>query len=122
MPPMECINHGTCHVPFILTLTIRQTTTAPNHSLHQHQSVHPPAVSACTHEVQALASTACSINYKAPQHIHLPLQGKFLHLPCRLPSIFCIICSWCNSFFSFQMAVLNFECIFMMLKDGGTIP
>ena len=27
-----------------------------------------------------------------------------------------------NSFFSFQMAALNFECILMMLKDGGTIP
>ena len=27
-----------------------------------------------------------------------------------------------NSFFSFQMVALNFECILRMLKDGGTIP
>ena len=45
MPPTECINCNTCHVPFILTLTIRQTTATPNHLLHQCQSVHPPAVS-----------------------------------------------------------------------------
>ena len=27
-----------------------------------------------------------------------------------------------NSLFSFQMAALNFECILLMLKDGGSIP
>ena len=27
-----------------------------------------------------------------------------------------------NSFFLFQMVALNFGCILMMLKDGGTIP
>ena len=43
--PTECINCGTCCIPFILTLTIRQTTPPLNHSLHQH----PSAVSACTH-------------------------------------------------------------------------
>ena len=84
------------HVPFILTLTIQQTTAAPNHLLHQRQSVHPPAVSVCTREVPALASTACSINYTAPQCIHLHLQGKFLHLPSRLSAIFCIACSRCK--------------------------
>ena len=65
-PPTECINHSTHLVPFILTLTIRWTTRAtPNRSFHQCQPVHPPAASACTREVQALASTACSINNTA---------------------------------------------------------
>ena len=27
-----------------------------------------------------------------------------------------------NSFFSFQMVTLNFECILLMLKDWGSIP
>ena len=103
---MECINHGTHHVPFILTLTIQQTTAAPNHMLHQCQSIHPPAVSACTCEILALTSTACSINYTAPQCIHLHLQGKFLHLSCRLSGVFCIAHSWCK--------------LILLISDGGS--
>ena len=95
-----------CHVPFILTLTIQQTTATPNHLLHQCQSVHPPAVSVCTCEVLALTSTACSINYTAPQHIHFHLQGKFLHLLCRLSSIFHIACYWCK--------------LILLISDGGS--
>ena len=103
MPPMECINRGTHHFPFILTLTIRQTTAAPYHSLHQCRSIHPSAVSACIH---ILTSTACSINYTAPQRIHLHLQGKFLHLLCRLSGVFCIARSRCK--------------LILLISDGGS--
>ena len=44
----------------------------------------------------ALTSTACSIDYTALQCIHLHLQGKFLHFPSGLSSIFRIARSWCN--------------------------
>ena len=119
---MECINHGTCHVPFILTLTIRQTTASPNCSLHQCQPVHPPAVSACSRIVQALASTACSINYTAPGasisnckvSSFIFLAGCPAHSTSLVPGV--------NSFFPFQIATLNFEHILLMLKDGGSIP
>ena len=123
MPPAECINHVTRHVPFILTLTIRQTTTAtPNRSLHQHQSVHPPTVSACTHEVQALTSTVCSINYTAPGastsickvSSFIFQAGYLAYSASFFPDV--------NSFFPFQMVALNFECILLMLKDRGSIP
>ena len=121
MPPAECINHGTHHVPFILTLTIRQTTAAPNRSLHQRQPVHPPALSACSCEVQALSSTACSINYTAPGasssickvSSFIFQAGCLAYSTSLIPGV--------NSFFSFQMAALNFECILLMLKDGGSI-
>ena len=123
MPPAECINHGMRHVPFIRTLTIRQTTTAtPKHSLHQHQSVHPPVVSACTHEVQALASTACSISNTAPGtstsickvSSFIFQAGCLVHSTSLIPNV--------NSFFPFQMAALNFERILLMLKEAGSIP
>ena len=123
MPPTGCINHGTFHVPFILTLTIRQTTTAaPNCLLHQHQSVHPPAVSACTHEVQALASTVCSINSTAPGtstsickvSSFIFQAGCLAHSASLVPNV--------NSVFPFQMVALNFERILLMLKDVGSIP
>ena len=102
-PPAECINHGTCHVPFILTLTIRQTTATPHHLLHQCRSIHPPAASACIH---VLASTACSTNYTTPQCIHLHLQGKFLHLSCRSSGIFHIARSRCK--------------LILLISDGGS--
>ena len=109
MPPTECINCGTRHVPSILALTIRPTTAAPHHLLHQHQSIHPPAVS------------ACSIKYTAPQHIHLHSQGTFLlfHADCLAHST--LLVPGVNSFFLFQMVALNFECILLMLKDRGSI-
>ena len=119
---MECINCGMCHVPFILTLTIRQTTAAPNCSLHQHQPVHPLAVSACTHEVQALTSTACSINYTARgASISIYKVSSFI-FQAGCPAHSALLVPDVNSFFHFQMAALNFECILLMLKDGGSIP
>ena len=39
-PPADCINCGTCHAPFTLTLTSRKTTsTTLNHSLHLHSTL-----------------------------------------------------------------------------------
>ena len=110
------------HVPFILTLTIGQTTTAaPNCSFHQCRSVHPPAASMCTHKVQALTSTACSINNtELGTSTSIPKVSSFIsqtgcltHSMPLFPDV--------NSFFPFQMAALNFECILLMLKDMGSI-
>ena len=111
------------HVPFILTLTIRQTTmAAPNRLFHQHQSVHLPAESACTHEVQALTFTACSINSTAlgistsisKVSSFISQAGCLAHSMLLIPKV--------NSLFPFQMVALNFECILLMLKDVGSIP
>ena len=119
---MECINCGTCLVPFILTLTIRQTTRAtPNHSFHQCQSVHPPTTSACTCEVQALTSTACSINNTAhgvstsicKVSSFISQAGCPAHSMPLVPNV--------NSFVPFQMVALNFDRILLMLKDVGSI-
>ena len=123
MPPAECINHKMCHVPFILTLTIRQTTTAtPNGTFHQRQSVHLPAASACTRKVQALASTACSINNTAlgistsisKVSSFISQAGCLAHSVPLIPKV--------NSLFPFQMVALNFDHILLMLKDAGFIP
>ena len=122
MPPAECINCNTCHVPFILTLTIRQTTTAaPNHLLHQCQSVHPPTVSACTRKVQALTSTVCSINYTAPGASTSICKVSSFIFQAGCPAHSASLIPDVNSFFSFQMAALNFERILLMLKDTGSI-
>ena len=123
MPPAECINHGTCRVPFILTLTIRQTTMAtPNSSFHQRQSVHQPAASACTHKVQALTSTVCSINNTALGiSTSISKVSSFIsQAGCRAHSAPLIL--EVTSLFPFQMAALNFDCILLMLKDAGSIP
>ena len=120
---MECINHGTHQVPFILILTIRPTTMAtPNHSFHQCQSVHLPTASACTHKVQALASTACSINNTAlgvstsisKVSSFISQAGCLAHSALLVPKV--------NSLFPFQMVALNFDRILLMLKDTGSIP
>ena len=111
---MECINHGTRWASFILILSIRQTTPTLNNQLY------PTAVSVCT--------CRCTCHYcmfhqlQIPQLIHLHLQGKsfFLHTDFQAYSTLLDPCV--NSFFLFQMAALNFECILVMLKDGGTIP
>ena len=79
-------------------------------------------MSACTRKVQALTSTACTINYTAPQHIHLHLQGKFLHLPCWLFSIFCITHSRFKLILPISDGGSQVEHILLMLKDGGSIP
>ena len=121
MPPMECINHNTRHVPFILTLTIRQTTATPNCSLHQRQSVHPPTVSACTREVQALTSTACSINYTACSASTSICKVSSFIVQAGCPAHSASFIPDVNSFFPFQMVALNFERILLMLKDGGSI-
>ena len=122
MPPTECINRGTCHVPFILTLTIRQTTmAAPNCSFHQCQSVHLPAASACTCEVQALASTACSINNTALGiSTSISKVGSFIS-QAGCPAHSMPLVPKVNSLFPFQMASPNFEHILLMLKDAGSI-
>ena len=111
------------HVPFILTLTIRQTTTATlNRLFHQHQSVHLPAASACTCEVQALTSTACSIsNTTLGISTSISKVSSFIsQAGCSAHSAPLI--SDINSFFPFQMAALNFDRILLMLKDAGSIP
>ena len=72
MPPTECINHGTCCILFILTLTSRKTTsTAFNHSLHQHSPVTTRCISVyqsdsgthfnCMHLPQDSASSVVSM-------------------------------------------------------------
>ena len=109
-------------IPFILTLTIRQTTRATsNHSFHQCQPVHPPTASACTCEVQALMSTACSINNTAHGistsicnvSSFISQAGCPAHSVKLIPKV--------NTFFPFQMVALNFEHILLMLKDAGSI-
>ena len=48
----------------------------------------------------------CSISYTAYQCIHLHLQGKFLHLLCRLSGIVRIARSWCK--------------LVLLISDGGS--
>ena len=121
--PTECINHGTCHVPFILTLTIRQTTmTVPNRSFHQHHSVHLPAASPCTHKVQALSSTACSINTTALSVSTSISKVSSFICQAGCPAHSAPLVPKVNSLFQFQMVALNFERILLMLKDMGSIP
>ena len=123
MPPMECINCSTDLVPFILILTIRQTTRAtPNHSLHQRQPIHSPAVSVCTCKVQALASTACSINYTTPGISTSICKVSSFISQAGCPAHSAPLVPRVNIFFPFQMSALNFECILLMLKDVGSIP
>ena len=120
---MECINRGTHHAPFILTLTIRQTTTAtPNRSLHYHQSVHPPAGFSMYLWSQALTSTACSINYTAPGAYTSICKVSSFIFQAGCPVYSASLVPNVNSLFPFQMAALNFERILLMLKDGGSIP
>ena len=123
MPRAEYINCGMCFVPFILTLTIRWTTRAtPNCSFHQHQPVHQPAALACTRKVQALASTAYSINRTAlgvstsscKVSSFISQAGCLAHSAPHVPGV--------NTFFPFKMVALNFEHILLMLKDAGSIP
>ena len=122
MPPAECINHGTCLVPFILTLTIRQTTRAtPHHSFH-HQPVHSPTASACSHEVQALTSTVCSINNTALGISTSICKVSSFISQAGCPEHFAPLIPEVNTFFPFQMVALNFKCILLMLKDAGSIP
>ena len=120
MPPVECINRSTRLVSFILTLAFRQTTRAtPNRSC---QPIHSPAASACTREVQALASTVCSINNTALSvstsickvSSFISQAGCLAHSVSLVPGV--------NTFFPFQMAALNLERILLMLKDAGSIP
>ena len=111
---MECINRSTCQVPFILTATIRQTTPTLNHLLYQ------PAVSACTHCDTHYFCMLCQL--QTLWHIHLLLQGKFLHSPRRFPSIFCLTWSRRKLLLLGSGGSSQFEHILMMLKDGGTIP
>ena len=119
---MECINRGPRHVPFILTLTIRQTTTAaPNSSLHQHQSVHPPAVLVCIRKVQALASTACSINNTVLGISTSTCKVSSFMSQADCPAHFAPLIPNINLFFPFEIAALNFEHILLMLKDVGSI-
>ena len=67
-PPTDCINHGTHHVSFILTLTSRKTTsTALNHSLHPRAP-------------NKTLSTTCG----SPRVITHSIQGKFV---CHLSSV-----------------------------------
>ena len=110
-------------VPFILTLTIRWTTRATlNCSLHQHQSVHPPTVSACTHRVQALTPTACSINYTAlGASVSICKVSSFI-FQAGCPAHSASLAPDVNSFFPFHIMALNFKCILLMLRDGGSIP
>ena len=123
MPPVECINHGMHHVPFILTLTIRQTTTAtPNCSFHQRQSVHPPTASACTREVQALTSTVCSINNTALGVSTSICKVSSFIFQAGCPAHSAPLVPKVNTLFPFQMVALNFNCILLMLKDMGSIP
>ena len=122
MPPVECINRGTCHILFLLTLTIRQTTMAtPNHSFHQRQSVHLPTASACTCKVQALASTACSINNTALGILASISKVSSFISQAGCPAHSMPLVPKVNSLFPFQMAALNFDCILLMLKDAGSI-
>ena len=94
----------------------------PNHLLHQCQSVHLPAASVCTREVQALTSTACSISNTAlgvstsisKLSSFISQAGCPAHSTPLVPDV--------NSFFPFQMAALNFDHILLMLKDAGSIP
>ena len=74
-PLMDCKNHGTCCVSFILTLTSRKTTsTALNHSLH-------PCASN-----KMLSTTCVSLCV-----IICGIQGKFvIFLLCILPHGYCI--------------------------------
>ena len=89
---------------------------------YQCQSVHSPAVSACTCEVQALASTACSINYTAPgaSTSICKVSSFIFQAGCLAHSA--LLVQDVSSFFSFQMEALNFERILLMLKDVGSIP
>ena len=56
------------------------------------------------------------------QLIHLYLQGKFFFLHADFQMYSASPTPFVNSYSLFQMAALNFECILMMLKGGGTIP
>ena len=105
------------HAPFILTLTIRQTTPTLNHSLHQHSPTGQRVPTKPRHLLLLHApatikhASASTSSYKVSSFI---LHAGFLVYSASLiPSI--------NSF-SFQMVALNFERILMMLKDGDTIP
>ena len=102
-------------VPFILTLTIRQTTMAtPNRSFYQHQSVHLPAASACTSKVQVLTSTVCSINNTA-----LGVSTSISKVSSFISQAGCLAHS--APLIPFQMVALNFDCILLMLKHVGSI-
>ena len=110
MPPVECINCGTCRVSFTLTLPIRQTTPALNNPLCQ-----------CV-PTEALTTIACFISYKHPSASTSICKVSSFILHADFQAYSASLNPGINSFFLFQMAALNFECILMMLKDGGTIP
>ena len=121
MPPAECINCGTCHVPFILTLTIRQTTATPNYSLHQRQSLHPPAAQHVSMKSWhlLLLHASSTIQHPSASTSICKVSSFIFHADCLAYSTSLI--PGVNSFFSFQMVALNFERILLMLKDGGSI-
>ena len=78
--------------------------------------------SACTRKVQALTSTACSINYTAPGASTSICKVSSFIFQAGCPAYSASFVPDVNSFFPFQMAALNFEHILLMLKDGGSIP
>ena len=93
----------------------------PSDRQHQHSttsSIQP--LCQCV-PAEALATIACFISYKYPSTFTsiCKVSSFILHTDFQTcsasldPGI---------SFFLFQMAALNFECILVMLKDGGTIP
>ena len=64
----------------------------------------------------------CSISFKhsSTSTSTCKVSSFFLHADFQAYSTLLNPCV--NSFFLFQMAAFNFECILVMLKDGGTIP
>ena len=123
MPPAECINHSTCLVPFILTLTIRWTTraTPTTRFININQFFHPlcqcvPAKS----RYSLLLHAPSTIQHPSASTSICKVSAFIFHAGCPVYSASLV--PSVNLFFPFQMAALNFEHILLMLKDGGSIP
>ena len=70
----------------------------------------------------ALATIACFISYKYPSASTSICKVSSFILHADFQAYSASLNPGVNSFFLFQMAALNLECILMMLKDRGTIP
>ena len=86
-----------------LSFSLQPADRQQPHPITHFINIDQFTVAACIH---VLTSTAYSINYTAHQCIHLHLQGKFLHLSCRLSHVFRIAHSQCK--------------LILLISDGGS--
>ena len=96
-----------------------------NHQTNNNSHTQPLAssmsISSSTHRSACTRFHYVLHQLYSTRHIHLHLQGKFLHLPGKLSSTFRIARSRCKLIFPFQMAALNFKHILLMLNNRGSI-